>query len=69
MADDLQIDYIHMGSTANVKYLVESIKDGSSLTMEKSDSVSYEDTYFLYVIPLVILLAIEMGLFIRRGHL
>ncbi|MBR6403302.1 MAG: VWA domain-containing protein [Eubacterium sp.] len=69
LADDLQIDYIHMGSTANVKYLVESIKDGSSLTMEKSDSVSYEDTYFLYVIPLVILLGIEMALFIRRGHL
>ena len=69
IADELQVDYIHMGSTANVKYIVESIKNGSSLVMEKSDSVSYEDTYFLYVIPLVLLLLIELGLFIRRGHL
>ena len=58
-----------MKSRDNVRYLVESIKNGSSLTMEKSDSVSYEDTYFMYVIPLLILLVIEMGLFIRRGHL
>lgn len=69
IADELQIDYIHMKSRDNVRYLVESIKNGSSLTMEKSDSVSYEDTYFMYVIPLLILLVIEMGLFIRRGHL
>ena len=65
----LDIDYIHMKSTANVKYLVESIKNGSSLTIEKSDSVSYEDTYYIYAIPLVILLIFELVIFIRRGNM
>lgn len=69
IASELQIDYIHMKSTSNVRYLVDSIKSGSSLTMEKSDAISYEDTYYIYVIPLLVLLLIEMVLFIRRGHL
>ncbi len=69
VASDLDIDYIHMKSTSNVKYLVESIKNGSSLTIEKSDSVSYEDTYYMYALPLAILLVLELILFIRRGIL
>ena len=69
IAQDLDIDYIHMKDTSNVKYLVESIKNGSSLTLEKSDSVSYEDTYYLYAIPLLILLGIEIVIFIRRGRI
>lgn len=69
VAKDLDVDYIHMKSTANVKYLVESIKNGSSLTIEKADSVSYEDTYFIYAIPLLILLALEVFIFIRKGSM
>ena len=69
IANDLDLDYIHMTSTANVKYMVDSIKNGSSLTMEKSDSVSYEDTYFIYVIPLIIMLGLELVLFVRRGRI
>lgn len=69
IASDLDIEYIHMTSTAKVQYLVESIKNGSSLTIEKSDSVSYEDTYFYYAIALIIMLILEVVLFIRRGKL
>lgn len=69
LAGELDLDYIHMTSTANVKYIVDSIKSGSSLTVEKSDSVSYEDTYFMYAIPLLILMGIELFIFIRRGRL
>ena len=69
IASEMDIDYIHMNSTANVKYLVESIKNGSSLTVEKADSVSYEDTYYIYAAILLALLVLEVVLFIRRGKL
>ncbi|SEQ70769.1 Ca-activated chloride channel family protein [Lachnospiraceae bacterium NE2001] len=69
IANDLDIDYIHMKSSSNITYLLDSIKSGSSLTIEKSDTVSYEDTYYIYVVPLIIMLLIEMILFIRRGRL
>ena len=58
-----------MEDTDNVKYMVESIKNGSSLTIEKSDTVSYKDTYFYYAIPLLIMLIFEAVLFIRKGKL
>ncbi|MCR5213562.1 MAG: VWA domain-containing protein [Eubacterium sp.] len=69
VASDLDIDYVHMNSTSNIKYMVDSIKNGSSLTIEKSDSVSYEDTYYKYAWPLLILLLLELVIFIRRGRL
>ncbi len=69
LASDLDIDYIHMNNYSNIAYLIESIKNGSSLTIEKSDSVSYEDTYYYYVIPLIFMLLIELILFIRKGRL
>ena len=69
VANDLGIDYIHMKSTSNIRHIVESIKNGSSLTIEKSDSISYEDTYYFYVIPLLIFLIFELVLFIRRGKM
>ena len=69
MAGEMDIDYIHMKSTANVKYLVESIKNGSSLVVEKADSVSYEDTYYIYAIILAVLLMLEMVIFIRKDRL
>ena len=69
IANDMDIDYIHMKSTANVKYLVESIKNGSSLTIEKADTVSYEDTYYIYAIILGAVLFINLIVFIRRGNI
>ena len=69
IASDLDIDYIKMNNYSNVAYLIESIKNGSSLSIEKSDSVSYEDTYYFYVIPLLVMLLIELVLFIRKGKL
>lgn len=69
IASDLDIDYIHMNHYSNVAYLIESIKNGSSLSIEKSDSVSYEDTYYYYVIPLAIMLILELVIFVRKGKL
>lgn len=69
IASDLDIDYIHMNNYSNVAYLIESIKNGSSLSIEKSDSVSYEDTYYYYVIPLAIMLILELVIFVRKGKL
>ena len=69
MAEEMDIDYIHMDNTANVEYLLDQIKSASSMQMASSDNVSYEDTYFYYTYPLLLLLIIEMILIIRRGRI
>ena len=69
LAAEMDIDYIHMDKQANIEYLLDSIKSGSSMQMASSDDVSYEDTYYYYAIPLLLLLAIEMVLIIRRGRI
>lgn len=69
MAEEMDIDYIHMDKQSNVEYLVDSIKSGSSMSMASSDNVSYEDTYFYYTLPLFLLLLVEMILIIRRGRI
>jgi len=69
IADDLNIDYIHMTRQSNVSYLVESVKNGSKMILTNADAVDYEDTYFYFVIPLFILLVMEVVIFLRRGHI
>ena len=65
----MHIDYIHMEDVSNVEYLLDSIKSGSVMKLANSDNVSYEDTYYYYVPLLLIFLAIEMILVIRRGRI
>ena len=69
LSHDMHIDYIHMEDVSNVEYLLDSIKSGSVMKLANSDNVSYEDTYYYYVPLLLIFLAIEMILVIRRGRI
>lgn len=36
IADDLDVDYIHLESTDNISYPIEAIKAGSTVSMGKS---------------------------------
>lgn len=69
LSHDMHIDYIHMEDVSNVEYLLDSIKSGSVMKLANSDNVSYEDTYYYYVPLLLIFLAVEMILVIRRGRI
>lgn len=69
IASDLGLEYIHMESRANVEYLVAAIKGSASDIVGEGKSVNYEDTYYYYAYPLLVLLLLELVLFIRRGRL
>ncbi len=69
IAADLGVDYIHMDNPANIEYMIDAIKTGSSFTMDSDDAISYEEVYFYFVIPLAILLLWELAVVIRRGRI
>lgn len=69
LADEMDIEYIYMDDPANVEYLLDSIKSGSSMQLASSDNVSYEDTYFYYAGVLLAFLILEMVIIVRRGRL
>lgn len=69
IADDLDVDYIHLESTDNISYLIEAIKAGSTVSMGKSDAVSYDDIYYYYLPFLILLLLFEAGVVIRKKKL
>ena len=69
IANDLDIDYIHMTKQSNISYLVDSIKTGSSLVMGDSDAIVYEDIYFYFAFPMLLLLVWEVIVFVRKGRL
>lgn len=69
IADDLDVDYIHLESTDNISYPIEAIKAGSTVSMGKSDAVSYDDTYYYYLPFLILLLLFEAGVVIRKKKL
>ena len=56
IAADLGIPYIHMNSKGNVTAVCADIRAESTNISGKKDLVTYEDTYYLYVIPLLLML-------------
>ena len=67
IASDLKIDYIQMSKTSNIDYKLNNIKQQSynSQTTEEKIS-SYQDIYYYFAIPLVILLIVDFVLKKRR---
>ena len=69
LAGDLGISYMHMDGTVTLDHQVEQIMASSRSTMGKKNVTVYEDIYWYFAIPLVLLLALELALFIRRDRL
>lgn len=71
IAEDLGVDYLNLNSGANsLNGLVQMIKDGSAIVIEKSDGAEvYEDTYFYFAIALAVMLLVELFYVIRRERL
>ncbi len=69
LAEEMDIEYIYMDNPANIEYLLDSIKSGSSMQLASSDNVSYEDTYFYYAGVLLAFLILEMVIIVRRGRI
>lgn len=66
IAGDLGVEYIHMNSKQNVSAVCSGIRAASSHTAGKKDAVVYDDTYYLYTIPLLAFLLWEAWVIIRK---
>ncbi|MBR6172281.1 MAG: VWA domain-containing protein [Eubacterium sp.] len=67
IADDLQVDYIHVREAGDISYLVETIKNGSSIRMEEAEMIHYEDIYYYLAMGLAALLIWELiSIFVQR---
>lgn len=66
IAEDIGIDYINMSRQSNIKSKLEDIKKGVLNSISNENKSSYTDTYYFFVIPLIILLMYELIIYKRR---
>ena len=67
IASDLQIEYQNVRNEEEVAGMIEAIKSGSSIRMEESEMVTYEDiTYFLGMAMAALLIWELISLVLRR---
>ena len=67
LASDLKIDYIQMSKTSNIDYKLNNIKQQSYNSQSTEEKISsYQDIYYYFAIPLVILLIVDFVLKKRR---
>ena len=58
---DMKIDYIKMTKQSNIDYKLEDIKKQVLYTNDEGQKEdSYQDTYYYFAIPLVMLLMIDL---------
>ncbi len=68
IAKDINVDYIYMTKQSNINKKLEEIKNMINTNdIEANDKSTYTDTYYIFVIPLLILLMIEFNKFRRRS--
>ena len=59
IADDLGVDYIKMDKQKNIDKKLESILKDAKKNVSESDRTLYNDIYYIFVIPLIIVLGWE----------
>lgn len=67
IANDLNVDYVQMSKQSNINYKINDIKKQISNSQNKEEKMkSYQDIYYYFAIPLVILLIIDFIIQKRR---
>ena len=57
---DLNVDYIQMNKTSNVDYKITDIKQEIANSQTEQDKInSYQDIYYYFAIPLIILFIVD----------
>ncbi len=59
IASDLKIPYIHVESDSSVDKTIEQIKKQATSNLSEEEKKGYDDIYFLFMIPMAILLILE----------
>ena len=65
IANDIGINYIHMTKTSKINSKLNSIKNNMNYELTSSNKTNYEDIYYIFVIPLLLLLVIDYKHFRR----
>ena len=68
IAKDFDVEYIRVEGENRVDSLVNAVKTTGGNSMGKSDAVLYDDTYYYYAVPLLLLLGLEAFMLIRKGR-
>ncbi len=67
LSTDLGIDYVHMEKTSNINKKLEKIKNQLSASQSVEEKISsYQDIYYYFAIPLVILMIVDFIIQKRR---
>lgn len=61
IAKDINVEYIHMERQVDINRKLDEIKRLTTSNIDSSDKSTYDDTYYIFVIPLLVLLTIELN--------
>ena len=67
IAKDINIDYINMKKQSNINNKLKEIEKFVNNDIEANDKSSYDDIYYIFVTPLLILLMIEFDQWRRKN--
>lgn len=67
IADDMGIDYVNMNKSTNIDKILKDIKNDSKVSMTDTILSGYTDIYYIFVIPLLLLLLYEFVEYRRKG--
>lgn len=59
IANDMNINYIKMDKQSNINSKIKEIENIITTNKESNDKSSYDDIYFIFIIPLLIILILE----------
>ncbi len=59
IASDLKVDYIKMNNESDIDKKLNSIKNKTDLKASAIDKSSYDDIYYFFVIPLLVLIVLD----------
>lgn len=66
IADDLGVNYVNMNKRADIDKILKDIKNDSKVSITDTDMTGYADIYYIFVIPLLLLLLYEFIEYRRR---
>lgn len=59
IAEEMNLDYIPISNPKNIQNKIKELKTLASSSFENSDKSTYDDIYFFFVIPLLLLLILQ----------
>ena len=66
ISKDMNISYIHMNKQSRINNKIREINKLVNTSISSNDKSGYDDIYFIFVIPLLVLLIIELGNYRRN---